>query len=427
MVRYIRPIQCASLLVLGAICAGGIASCREATAIRVRLDTDVPWSSGCRAILSGGENPTAAEPSGEIEGPWTSTDLGDLVFVPAKDKSRPMRALAIMGIDRDPKTCTVNAPQGCIFARRKLTFAPYQTLTVPIRLHSACIGVPCDEDMTCDARGECVSAEVRAEDCASETGCLLPGDEAPLTFGGGVDAGRGDAGRGDGGPDDGDGSDSCPDPLDPDKKCTGPVAAIGLDNCSPTDSVSGNSGSVMGTTTAVTGRDGQPNGACSLTMPAYVTVNSAATASKEFSVSVWAKPNWDEIDDYGTVFSRRAETPRLAGYNIFAVANGWEVFLAPVVYNDGNPWTVIATYPGADTAWHHLALTYNGTTLKLYLDGTESASAQTTYYVDKSTPVAIGTSAGLGTNNYYFPGAIDDVRVFNRAITAAEVAALAAP
>jgi len=178
MATLVRIATVASFLLIG---AGGVASCREPTAVRVRLRTDVPWAAGRTVILAGGANPNASEPSGEIK-QWTTTDLGDLVFIPGADKSSVVRVLAIMGVDRDPKECSVAEPQGCIFSRRKLAFFQYHTLTVPITVHSACLGVPCDEDTTCNSLGQCVAAEVKPTDCASAGGCAIDGDELPTKF-----------------------------------------------------------------------------------------------------------------------------------------------------------------------------------------------------------------------------------------------------
>jgi hypothetical protein len=189
----------------------GVSSCREATAIRVHMFTDVAWENGRRVVLSAGKAPTATAPNAEVEGPWTSTDLGDLVFLPGDDKSGAVRVLVVMGITKDPKNCTLEEPDGCVFSRRKLAFVPYRTLTLPVTVRTACIGIPCSEDTTCNALGQCVPAEVNPNDCIAPGGCILPGDEGtpvdpgpPLPGGNG---GPGDGGPGDGGPSDGGPSD----------------------------------------------------------------------------------------------------------------------------------------------------------------------------------------------------------------------------
>ena len=78
----------------------------------------------------------------------------------------------------------------------------------------------------------------------------------------------------------------------------------------------------------------------------------------------------------------------------------------------------------SDNKWHHIVLVYDGTTNYLYIDGvqknTVSASPQSIF--DPTVDVAIG---GFHTNSCYvshnFEGAIDEVRLYNRAISASEV------
>jgi hypothetical protein len=78
----------------------------------------------------------------------------------------------------------------------------------------------------------------------------------------------------------------------------------------------------------------------------------------------------------------------------------------------------------ADGAWHHIAATSDGTTLRLYVDGSEDGTAR----ADAETkvndhPVMIGAKAG--SNDVHFHGVIDDVRIYRRALSADEVMRLA--
>jgi hypothetical protein len=69
-------------------------------------------------------------------------------------------------------------------------------------------------------------------------------------------------------------------------------------------------------------------------------------------------------------------------------------------------------------AWTHLACTFNGTTAKLFVNGTEVASRPET------TPITTSDEpAHIGGNFYgeWFPGRIDEVRIYNRALTEEEI------
>ena len=71
----------------------------------------------------------------------------------------------------------------------------------------------------------------------------------------------------------------------------------------------------------------------------------------------------------------------------------------------------------------HLAGVYDGTTWRLYRNGIQvSSSAHPIGAVTVTVNWAIGAT-GDGTSRW-FSGAIDDVRIYNRALSAAEVADL---
>jgi hypothetical protein len=74
--------------------------------------------------------------------------------------------------------------------------------------------------------------------------------------------------------------------------------------------------------------------------------------------------------------------------------------------------------------WYHAAATYDGSTMRLYLNGTEVGSVAESGSISRgrNVPVNLGRSPE-GSN--YLSGTIDDVRIYSSALTAAEVAALA--
>jgi len=77
------------------------------------------------------------------------------------------------------------------------------------------------------------------------------------------------------------------------------------------------------------------------------------------------------------------------------------------------------TAPLATNTWTHLAVTYDGATLRLYVNGAQvSSQAQTGNIATSTNPLQIG---GDSINGQYFQGTIDEVRVYNRALTAAQI------
>jgi hypothetical protein len=69
--------------------------------------------------------------------------------------------------------------------------------------------------------------------------------------------------------------------------------------------------------------------------------------------------------------------------------------------------------------WTHLAGTYDGTTMRIYTNGVLAASVSQTGLIAPSTDGLF-----IGGNPYYghnFTGTIDEVRIYNRALSAGEI------
>jgi len=78
-----------------------------------------------------------------------------------------------------------------------------------------------------------------------------------------------------------------------------------------------------------------------------------------------------------------------------------------------------------DNQWHHLAVTYNGTTLTYYIDGAVVGASDLTYIPATTEWLNFGSFFADGGRGYV--GLMDEIRCFNRALTGAEVLDLATP
>jgi beta-galactosidase len=74
--------------------------------------------------------------------------------------------------------------------------------------------------------------------------------------------------------------------------------------------------------------------------------------------------------------------------------------------------------------WHHVAGTYDGSELKVYVDGLLRGTTAHTGAIATSTyAVSMGRNSQQTTR--YYEGLIDEVRIYNRALSASEIAYLA--
>jgi hypothetical protein len=70
--------------------------------------------------------------------------------------------------------------------------------------------------------------------------------------------------------------------------------------------------------------------------------------------------------------------------------------------------------------WYHVAATDNAGEIKIYIDGQLDRSCDDGYGIPSNinAPIYIGT---ILTTPYFFDGIIDDVRFYNRALSAEEI------
>lgn len=76
-----------------------------------------------------------------------------------------------------------------------------------------------------------------------------------------------------------------------------------------------------------------------------------------------------------------------------------------------------------DSQWHYIVGTYDGSYLRTYIDGVEDTTspvAQTGLIPNTSAPFWIGAKPNIGYEQY-FRGVIDEVAVYDRALTSDEI------
>jgi hypothetical protein len=200
----------------------------------------------------------------------------------------------------------------------------------------------------------------------------------------------------------------------------GLVAAYGFDegvgSVVADRSANNNSGVITGATWVQTGRFGKAlafNGTSS-----WVTVADAPSLdlTSGMTLEAWVFPT-ATMTGWRTVMMK--EQP--GGDTYYLSANSDRGQPATGVYASGamrqlNGGTTIAV-----NAWSHLAATYDGVTQRLYINGVQVASRA------QSGPIATSTGAlRIGGNSVwgeYFKGYIDEVKLYKRALSPAEIQA----
>lgn len=75
--------------------------------------------------------------------------------------------------------------------------------------------------------------------------------------------------------------------------------------------------------------------------------------------------------------------------------------------------------------WIHVAYTRSNTEIKMYINGVEKASISTNNTLPKyTTPVVLTMGTRYNMSEGFFKGALDELRIYDRALSAAEIQAL---
>jgi len=138
--------------------------------------------------------------------------------------------------------------------------------------------------------------------------------------------------------------------------------------------------------------------------------------------------NTTNITMAGWVYWNAASANSVFFYNGHPGTNGYGVLVTNGACGTGNKITVLIGGENCDAVssstilptnqWTHIALTREGTAWKLYVNGVYKHTGTTSPNVPSGTTL-IGAGTILGQNN--FNGTIDDVRFYNRALSATEV------
>ncbi len=171
----------------------------------------------------------------------------------------------------------------------------------------------------------------------------------------------------------------------------------------------GNNGTISGATWTTSGKYGNAlifNGTNAL-----VTINNAASLqlTSGMTLEAWVYP---------TTVSNKSRDVIYKGNDNYYLEGSTNNSRRPALGGTfGSP--IYGTAALTANTWTHLAGTYDGATMSLYINGVQVTSrAQTGAIATSTNPLQIGGDSIYGQ---YFAGRIDEVRVYNRALGAAEI------
>ena len=194
------------------------------------------------------------------------------------------------------------------------------------------------------------------------------------------------------------------------------VAAYGFGGSGTTvrdDSGNANTGTISGAAWSTAGKNGQALSFDGVNDWVTVADSAALDLTSGMTLEAWVRPT-ALGSSWRTALIK--EQPGNLAYALYA-HNGAS---GPSghVFVGGDRFGVAPTALPTKT-WTHLATTYDGATIRVYANGAQVARrAQTGAIATSNSPLRLG---GNTVWPEWFKGSLDDVRVYNRALSAAEI------
>jgi hypothetical protein len=164
----------------------------------------------------------------------------------------------------------------------------------------------------------------------------------------------------------------------------------------------------------------------------YIVVTDDSSLRPEngsWSVSVWAKP--DDANQTGPIIAKRQNSDPFEAWGLYICGNttclssGQKLMSLFIEDDNTTDRRAISDIDVADGNWHHYTMVADKDSdfIKLYMDGLQLLTS--TYVVGSWPTVNNPDDLNIGRNNgsLYFSGAIDETKVYNFALSAAQVSA----
>jgi len=148
----------------------------------------------------------------------------------------------------------------------------------------------------------------------------------------------------------------------------------------------------------------------------FLDVNTTSSVSK-FSVAAWFKTSTDYKSDAFIVNKAGAGDNKNYGIwmtNAEKVQAGFET-------SSGKPMYATSPLSYSDGKWHYAVVTFDGSVINLYVDGTQVATKSASGGPDNGGDAPVRVGANSEAPNDYFIGDVDEIRVWKSALTLQQV------
>ena len=154
----------------------------------------------------------------------------------------------------------------------------------------------------------------------------------------------------------------------------------------------------------------------------YVDVGNAIDANidgtNSKTITAWIKPSSIQVGDH-----------IVTKWTMAATGAGWQFNFGTALKlefwarnSSATDWNYIANSANFTTGkWQHAAVTINAGVIKLYKDGAEISGTYLGSALDATNALSVQIGTRRGSGAEFFDGSIDEVRIYNAALTASAV------
>ena len=154
----------------------------------------------------------------------------------------------------------------------------------------------------------------------------------------------------------------------------------------------------------------------------YVENSSSLDVVRSFSASFWVKPDSHQVTDFPTLFHKHDGETSQYEVDLYGSSPGTKIIRCVFAPDRGDR---RGSQFLLDNQWNHVAIIFDGSRIAFYVNGIKD-------YDQPRTEQLVSVNWGLGFgvdnidfSNWQFTGELDEVRLYNRALSVAEIAELA--
>lgn len=228
---------------------------------------------------------------------------------------------------------------------------------------------------------------------------------------------------------------TCNTPPPSDCDTTGLILCMSMDGNANDSTKYAHHGIIRGAT-PTNNRFGSSNSAYAFNgISNYINLgNKSLLKPNKATISMWVKPNTPSTHGYGYAFN-----PLMVTGNTNTPGNMCEAYFIGVSSSGNNKFHASSWNPATSSSgggpsiqsysintWYHLTAIFDNDSVRIYINGNLDKSYFKGFSTNYSSldSIIIGYSGNNTSNQRWFNGAIDDVKMYNRVLTASEVQSL---